>query len=216
MQLIPAILTNSKADLLHKVGFLQGKSSWLQIDFVDQAFAGELTVRPEQFDRWPTSQAQIECHLMVANPFAWVRDCDQLLPQRLVAQVEAVENQIEFVERVVSEGMEVGFALNLPTSLERLQKEAAFNARVILVLGVLAGRSGQEFHPEIVSKIKELRRLRQKLGANFQIGVDGGVKPENFSLLRREGVDIAYVNSALWQAEDWQKSWRRLQAQAKG
>jgi len=216
MQLIPAVLTDSKADLLHKASFLEGKSSWMQIDFVDQAFGRKQSLEPNKIKHWPSLRLQIECHLMVANPFGWVRDCDQFLPHRLVPQVEAVESQIEFVERVVAEGMEVGFAINLSTPLERLQKEAVFSSRVILILAVSAGESGQQFHPEVAVKIRELQDWRRRLGANFQIGIDGGVKPENFDFLRRQGVDLAYLNSALWQADDWARRWQELQQLAKG
>ncbi len=213
MKIIPAILTASEEDLLRKLAFLAGRSKWVQIDFVDDKFAGQKTIRPEQLHQWPSLDINIECHLMVANPFGWVQPCEQILPHRLVAQVETVGSQIEFVERTLAEGIETGFALELTTPLDQLQKEAAFNSQVIILLGVPAGQSGQKLHPQIFSRLAELRQWRQQLGAKFLIGVDGGVKPQYFAQLARQGADLVYLNSALWQTNDWLATWRKIQRQ---
>ncbi len=211
MEIVPAILTASEDDLLKKLQFLVGRSRWVQIDFVDQQFAGRETLRPQDLHQWPSLDINIECHLMVANPFGWVQPCEEILPHRLVAQVETVGNQIEFVERTLAEGIETGFALELSTPLDQLQKEAAFNSQVVILLGVPAGQSGQKLHPQIFSRLAELHQWRQQMGAKFLIGVDGGVKPRHFAQLARQGADLVYLNSALWQNDDWAAAWRKIQ-----
>ncbi len=216
MKIIPAILTANQDDLARKLNFLAAKTDWVQIDFVDQRFNSHPSLRPENISlSLPSTTPKIECHLMVENPFAWVWECEKLMPQRLVAQIETVKNQLDFLERVNAEGLEIGFALDLATPLEQLRREAAFNADVIIVLGATAGRSGQKFHPQALAKIQALRELRRQLEAHFAIGLDGGIHPAIFPQLKANGVDLIYLNSALWQASSWEERWQQLQEKIK-
>jgi ribulose-phosphate 3-epimerase len=65
-------------------------------------------------------------------------------------------------------------------------------------MSVSPGRSGQKFNETALEKINEIRRLRPDL----HVAVDGGIKPENISLLIKAGANTSVVGSALIDSSD--------------
>jgi ribulose-phosphate 3-epimerase len=124
-------------------------------------------------------------------------------------------DQLDFIDRVESEGIESGLAVDLYTSIEELSSEAVFRTSTILVMGVEAGSGGQEFREESLIKIDQLIRLREVLGAGFKISVDGGVSLSNIELLKERSVAAVHCGSAIWDQPDWEKSLSDLQLAAR-
>lgn len=196
---IPTILTNSQEDLEKKLNYLSGKASWVQIDVIDGKFAGNRTFPLEWLNNYQDKNIFWDIHLMVKNPFSWVEKCNFVMAERIVGQVEFMGDQVDFIDRVESEGIKAGLAINLPTSTEALNQEAVFRADTVLVMAVKAGFSGQEFDSKCLEKINQLVDLRQKLNANFKIGVDGGINKKNRKEIVEAGGDVVYIGSAFWQ-----------------
>lgn len=211
MKIIPTILTSSPNELKRKIDFLRGRVDWVQVDVVDGQFAPQKTLSLKELTPYQEEDFFWEIHLMVNNPFSWVERCNSVLAQRVVAQIELMGDQNDFIDRVEGEGMEAGLALNLKTSLRELNHEAAFRASLIVLLAVEAGFSGQKFSPQVLKKLEELLELKEKLRANFLVGIDGGITLSVLPLLKRKRVDIAYIGSCLWRAKNWEKRLRELE-----
>jgi len=210
MELVPTILTNSTADLEKKLKFLEGKTQWVQIDVVDGYFAPNKTFPLEWLDSYQDKQFLWAIHLMVNHPFGWVSRCQLVLAEKILAQVETMENQEDFLERVRSQGIQGGLALDLKTPVATLSQEALFQADEVLLLAVKAGFSGQKLEKVFWKKLDELTELRERLNAEFKISVDGGVNTSNLSLLKERGVEIVYVGSAIWKGDSWEENWEKL------
>jgi len=202
MKIIPTILTSSRDDLEKKLDFLSGKIDWVQIDVIDGKFADNKTFPIEWLNDYHDKELFWDIHLMVKNPFGWVARCDSILAERVVGHIEFMDNQLEFIERVASEGIQPGLAIDLETPLEKINKEAFRQIEEILILTVKAGFSGQSFDERAIGKINKLVGLREELKANFKIAVDGGVNKENLSLIEEAGVDVAYMGTAFWAFPD--------------
>jgi ribulose-phosphate 3-epimerase len=210
MEIIPTILTNSHLDLEKKLEFLKDRVEWIQIDVIDGKFVSHRTFEIEQLNNFQDKNFFWDIHLMVKNPFSWVSKCSFVMAQRVVGQIEFMGNQLDFIDRVESEGMEAGLAIDLDTPVDSLNHEAVFRSSVVLVLAVKAGESGQRFSQKSLKKIKELVELKDRLRANFKIGVDGGVDKNNLATLAKRKVDIAYIGSAIWNASNWTTSLNEL------
>jgi len=201
MKIIPTILTASADELKERIHFLQDKTDFIQIDVTDSKFAGKATFPLEWLDQYQDQGFFWDVHLMVDNPFSWVGKCNSIMAQRVIGQVELMGDQHDFLDRVESEGMEGGLAIDFPTPLEKIDQEALWRCSVVLLLGVKAGKGGQEFEKGCLKKIKELYSLRETLKADFFIGVDGGINKQNIKEIEKAGADIAYSGSAIWKGE---------------
>jgi len=210
MKIIPIIQTNSQADLDKKIRFLESKSEWVQIDVVDGKFVNNQTFPLEWLNQYQDKGFSWDIHLMVNNPFSWVEKCNFVMAQRVVGQIEEMGDQLDFIDRVESEGMEPGLAIDLPTRLDNLEDEALFRSSVVILLAAKAGFSGQNFNKAVLSKLTSLQEKRKSLQARFLIGMDCGIKEETLPILIENGLDIAYINSGIWTAHDWSAAFSRL------
>lgn len=81
---------------------------------------------------------------------------------------------------------------------------------VILVMTVNPGFGGQKFLPEMLPKIRELRRLCTAKGLDPWIEVDGGQNGENAALAIAAGLDAIVAGLPIFGSGDYAASIARL------
>lgn len=204
-EIVPTILTADFSQYGEKVRALEGIVPRVHIDIIDGRFAPNQTIALEALKNLETS-LKIDLHLMVKDPEEWVNLALELLPDRLIAQVEMADAW-EFVNQVIEGGASVGIALDLETPVEKVSEEVYHLVDVVLLLAVKAGSGGQKFDSRVLQKIEKVRKITGEL---VKIGVDGGLNEENILLCRQAGAEIFYVGSSFWQAEDQSQRYQKL------
>lgn len=207
-EVVPTILTSDINDFTNKIKLVKNISSRVQIDVVDGIFAKIKTIDLGAVrDLGETGELKIDLHLMVEEPMGWVKRCLELVPDRIIAHIEKMDDPASFINEVINSGMEVGLAIDLNTSLESVREDVLLLADMVLILGVKAGESGQIFDKIALEKINKVREILKDLG---KIGVDGGINLENIKLCKEAGANIFYVGNYLWEAEDTGKRYNEL------
>src|SRR5260221_12337308 len=147
MKIIPAILTSDLNELTELEKKAEGVVDRIQIDIIDHKFADNSTVDPSVL-KGIKSNLNLDFHLMVKDPVEWVSHCIRSgakAEDRVIGQIEMMQNQNEFIEKVISSGSLPGLAVDLPTNIDKLDQSVLSKIDVILLLSVPAGFSGQEF-----------------------------------------------------------------------
>jgi len=200
IKIIPAILAYTEEELKEKMEKVDTLVSRVQIDVVEAIFNDKITVDLGILEEISTALV-LDAQLMVKDAMQYIKSCEAAGVDRIVAQVEHLNNKEEFIERASAVGMQVGLALDLQTPVAELEKQI-HNLDVILLMSVLAGRSSQKFNPGVVEKIKAVRRLR----ADVPICVDGGIRPENIAACAAAGAEEFAVGSFAWESGDIKKA----------
>lgn len=195
IEIIPAILTNNATELLDYVKKIQdsvdvnlANIKRIQIDVLDGQFADNKTVDPSLLSDMDTNLS-LDFHLMVKEPIHWIEKSANAGADRIIAQIEMMSSQIEFVKRVQETGLYVGLALDLDTPISKLDPVVLTNLDVVLLMAVKAGWGGQEFNSKVLSKIKELDEIRVRDKTPFKICVDGGETENTIYKTHYEGAD---------------------------
>jgi len=148
----------------------------------------------------------LDCHLMVDNP-------ERHFPQIAAAGGDSATFHYEVCDDIPGaialareHGLGAGVAFNPETPVEAVAK-AAVNADVILCMSIHPGYSGQEFLPESLERLKELRWLAPE---NVFVQVDGGIAQENVRAAHDAGADLLVAGSAIFDREDLPRAYRRL------
>jgi ribulose-phosphate 3-epimerase len=81
----------------------------------------------------------------------------------------------------------------------------------VLVMSVNPGFGGQQFIPNSLEKIRQLRDLRARNHYKYGIEVDGGVAAENAAELVRAGTDILVAGTSVFHTPDPAGAVKRLQ-----
>ncbi len=197
-EIIPTILTADFSDYIRKMQALKGVCPRVQVDVIDGKFVANQTISLESLKNEPTD-LRIDLHLMVKEPEEWVNRALEILPDRLIGQVEMMYEPQKFINRATEGGFEVGIALDLETPVESVPEEIYHMVDLVLLLSVKAGFSGQEFDEKVLEKIEKVKKI---VGDLVGIGVDGGLTDKTIKLCQKKGANIFYVGSNFWEAED--------------
>ena len=69
-------------------------------------------------------------------------------------------------------------------------------------MSVNPGFGGQKFMPEVLNKIKELVKIREKEKLIFDIEIDGGINFENSKLAIEAGANILVSGTTIFKSND--------------
>jgi ribulose-phosphate 3-epimerase len=65
-------------------------------------------------------------------------------------------------------------------------------------MSVNPGFGGQKFMPEVLDKIKELKKIKIKKNLNFDIEIDGGINFDNNKLAIEAGANILVSGTTIF------------------
>lgn len=220
-EIIPAILPEDFVDLEEKLGLVVGRVPMVHVDVMDGSFTPKsawpykdsqeeflrITEEMEGFPYW--EDVSFEAHLMVKDPEAIAEDWIKAGAERLIVHYESFEDK-DGLSRFLSAmrnkfttassylGIEVGLAVNLETSMEKLMPhvlEADFIQ--IMSIGKL-GQQGGKFESEVLEKIKVLKAEYP----DTILSIDGGVTLEVAEELSSVSIDRLVVGSAIYGLDD--------------
>lgn len=194
IQVIPAVLEQEFAEIEKKVAAAKGIAPLLQLDVMDGRFVGNTTFN--DIAKLAECDTTWELHLMIEHPEFAITKWSMPNVQRMIVHKEAVNNMQHVIDLIRKAGKEVGIALNPQTSTHEI-KEYVDQIDLVLVMGVNPGWSGQDFHYDVLEKIKELKAMREEL----IVAVDGGVNMKTRNKIVEAGADVLCAYSAVWKAE---------------
>ena len=82
----------------------------------------------------------------------------------------------------------------------------------VLVMSVNPGFGGQKFIPFTVDKIAYLAELREAMGLNFRIEVDGGIAHDTVASVVKAGAEMLVAGSAVFDGRPRRTQRRRVAA----
>lgn len=198
VQIIPAVLATSEGQYqedilkLSSSGFLE--EGWVHIDFADNKFVQNKTVKPDVILKFPANFRK-EAHLMVARPMEWIDGLVEAGFERIIIHIEA-EDVDKCIEYIKTKGLEVGLAINNETPIEKLQPFVD-KIDVVLVMTIKPGFQGQSFIQRALNKVRDIKSKNWPV----RVGVDGAVKDDNIKEIVDAGVDFVIVGSYLLEGE---------------
>ena len=112
---------------------------------------------------------------------------------------EATENLEESIKLIKKLKKKVGVSLN-PESKINLIKNFLNEIDLILIMSVNPGFGGQKFMPEVLGKIKWLKKFQQEKKLNFDIEIDGGINFENSKVAIDAGANILVSGTTVFKS----------------
>ena len=203
MQVIPGILESNWETIEETLEKVKTFSNTVHIDLIDGKFSKKKTfLDPQPFSTY-TKELFFEAHLMTDNPIEYLEAFAKIGFKRFIGHVEKMPDVAEFVAKGQFLG-EVGLALDLSTDIDNI-KVPFDDLDVILLMGVTAGASGQEFMPQALEKIKALRAR-----TNIVIEVDGGVNDKNIREIKNAGTNRLVTTSFVFKNIDPIRAYKSL------
>ncbi|OGG27491.1 hypothetical protein A2960_04320 [Candidatus Gottesmanbacteria bacterium RIFCSPLOWO2_01_FULL_39_12b] len=196
IDVIPAILENDFTEVEKKIRSVENLVSWVQIDIADNTLVPNSTFSdPLPFKDFKTP-VNLELHMMVKDPLRYLERFATSGFKRFFAHVEG--NYVdEYIEKCYQLGVEVGLAIDGPTSFEMIHKYLD-NLDCVLVMAIEAGESGRPFRGDTIEKIKKIREVDLEI----PIAVDGAMNEENARKVVAVGATRINSNSYIFKSTD--------------
>lgn len=214
MKLIPSILAKTEEELERKVRLAESLTTYVQIDFMDGAFAPMKSISLESLLQIKP-QLRMEAHLMVERPGGWVIPLRTLGFERIYFHIEAEPQPRQLIERTHALGMSAGVVINPETPFSALDPALPVTD-AITFLGVHLSRLDMGMDPTVLGKVEELKRREP----DIRCGIDGGVTLANLDSVKATGCDYITVGGAIFDADDppaaFQEFKERLEGEAHG
>jgi ribulose-phosphate 3-epimerase len=126
----------------------------------------------------------------------------------VTVHLEACPNLGEVVRLAREQELEVGLAFKPVTEVaQAVQAAHELGVDLVLCMSIEPGYSGQEFRPDALPRLAELRRL---LRPEIHVQVDGGIGPETVRAAHDAGADLFVAGTAIFGREDLPRAYRRL------
>lgn len=189
----------------------------IQVDVMDGRFVPNITFGALAVECLrPLTRLPIEAHLMVEPPEDFLERFARAGADTIIVHQEATPHLHRAIEHIHALGKKAGVALNPSTPAGTLS-EVLESLQLVLVMTVNPGFGGQEFIPETLAKIRQVREAITARGLDCDVEVDGGINEQTAPLVVEAGANVLVAGWALFGAPDGvAAALRRLLASASG
>ena len=185
-------------------------ADYIHIDVMDGHFVPNITIGPMIVKAARrVTDLPLDVHLMISEPDYFIEDFAEAGASIITVHAEALNHLHRTIQLIRDKGVRPGVVLNPATPLCAVEY-VLDQLDTVLLMTVNPGFEAQKFIPEVIPKIKRLRKMVNDLNLNLEIEVDGGIDPENIGLVSSAGADVFVAGSAIYYSKDYKETIRLM------
>ena len=203
IQISPSILSADFSQLGNEIKRLEeGGADMIHVDVMDGHFVPNLTIGPPVIKALRNHcSLKFDVHLMISPVHKYIDAYAEAGADIITIHPEATEDLEKSILRIKELKKKVGVSLNPETKID-LILDHLDKIDLVLIMSVNPGFGGQKFMPEVLSKIKELRKIQLEKNINFDIEIDGGINFENYKLAIEAGANILVSGTTIFKSNN--------------
>ena len=184
-------------------------ADFIHVDIMDGKFVENKTWTFGEVSKFSSlTNKKLDVHLMVKDPLKYLNDYALLNTEYFTFHIEAVKDAKSVINAINNVGLKPGIAINPDTDINLLTSILPF-VKLVNVMSVIPGKSGQKFMDSVIPKMEKLKLLKEENNYDYIIEVDGGVNDETINLIN-DKVDMVVSASFLHNFKNMQEGIDKL------
>ncbi len=198
-KIAPSILSADFTRLGEQVQALEAAGvDRFQVDVMDGRFVPNISFGALAIESLrPLTRLTIEAHLMVEPPEDFIERFAKAGADTIIVHQEATPHLHRAIQQIHHLGKKAAVAI-CPSTPAGTLSEILGSVQMVLVMTVNPGFGGQDFIPETLPKIRQVRNAIQERGLDCEVEVDGGINHQTARLAVEAGANVLVAGSAVF------------------
>ena len=203
IQISPSILSADFSQLGNEIKRLEeGGADLIHVDVMDGHFVPNLTIGPPVIKALRENcSLKFDVHLMISPVHKYIEAYADAGADIITIHPEATENLKESILKIKNLNKKVGVSLNPESKIDLIQ-DLLSEIDLVLIMSVNPGFGGQKFMPEVLEKIKQLKKIQNENNLDFDIEIDGGINFDNCQLAIDAGANILVSGTTIFKSNN--------------
>ena len=200
IEIAPSILSADFARLADEIAIVESAGvKIVHLDVMDGHFVPNITIGPPVVAKLRRySKLVFDAHLMITDPAVYAPRFAEAGANHITFHIEAANKPQDLIDQIHKLGCTAGICLNPETPVDTIKTVGPL-CDMVLVMTVHPGFGGQEFIPESAEKIAQVRQI---VGPNIRVEVDGGIDPQTAPIVVSNGADTLVAGYAIFGKPD--------------
>ncbi len=199
IKIAPSLLAANVARLGEEVKKIEKHAEMLHIDVMDGHFVPNISFGvPVVAGLRKQLDICFDVHLMIDNPLKYIESFAKAGADIITVHIEAPDDAAEGIKLIKSLGKKAGIALNPNTPPQKIEHLVG-EVDMVLQMTVFPGFGGQSM---VRQALDNIGIIRQMIGKDADLQVDGGIYAENCGELVKLGANVIVSGTGIFGQAD--------------
>jgi ribulose-phosphate 3-epimerase len=143
------------------------------------------------------SKLPLDANLMITDPLKYAPEFAKAGADYITIHAEVMDDLASAIAQIKKLKVKAGLSVNPETPLDKVLPVIG-EIDLFLVMSVHPGFGGQKFMPEVLDKVRTIKKLKDQGKTKTLISIDGGINPETSRQAREAGAEVLVAGAAIF------------------